>query len=1035
MRNCLLVLAVTGCAFAQTWRGSITGVINDASGARVPAVEITLTQEETNRKRVHRAGPQGEYTFSALPPGAYRLEISKENFGPQTQQFTLNVNEAARADFTLQAGARTESTEVNAVADDLRTDTVAMGAVIDNRTVRALPLDGRNFYELTLLAPGTAPAAQGSAGSVRGDFAIHVNGAREDANNFILDGVYNGDPKLNGAGITPPVDAIREFEVLTHTYDASFGRNAGGQINVVLNSGANEFHGTVWEFFRNAELDERNHFAPAGETPRFQQNQFGFAIGGPIVKNRTFFFGDYEGRIRREGITRISNVPTALERTGDFSQSAMPPIDLFTQQPFQGNRIPAQRIHPVGGAIANLYPLPNRDIAGQNFISSPILRDRTHHFDTRLDHRFSDSSDFALRYSCADRLLFEPFAGASFARVPGFGNDLERRAQNVMASETHAFTPAFLNEVRLGFNRIAAGVFQENQDRNLNREVGLPSVWLNNRSQGLAYITLPGYSPLGDEFNNPQHSVTNTYQLIDQATYSAGRHFFKFGGEVRVLQQNAYRDIQSRGLLNFFGISGNPLGDLLQGFPVVTGAARVDNHQSLRSESYGLFVHDTWRIAPSFTLSAGVRYEYTSPGVDKRDRANLYDVATGNLAPVGQGNLPRAGYHPDRNNIAPRLGIAWTPMAGTVIRAAYGIYYDQSALAPSEGLYFSAPYYDFRLFYALQQFPLTLSDPFPSNYPFPVPGSALAFQRDLRTPYLQQWNFNIQRELGSGRVVELTYAGTKGTKLIAARDMNQPQPTPAPGFMRPNPRFDDIAVLESRASSIYHSMQARFQQRLAHGLTALASYTLGKSIDDASGFFSSATDPNFPQDSYNLRAERGRSNFDIRHRLSLSYTYDLPLRGNWLLRGWQTNGVWSFQTGRPFTVALHPDLDNSNTGRTVLGFGANDRPNVLKPAALDNPTEQRWFDTTAFVTPARGTFGNAGRNILEGPGLAVVNASLIKSTQVTERLNVQFRVEAFNLLNRVNYDQPDNFVGNPTFGSILSAGSPRRLQLGLKLLF
>jgi hypothetical protein len=540
---------------------------------------------------------------------------------------------------------------------------------------------------------------------------------------------------------------------------------------------------------------------------------------------------------------------------------------------------------------------------------------------------------------------------------------------------------------------------------------------------------------LGQEYNNPQHSVTNTYQLVDQATYSAGRHYFKFGGEVRVLQQNAYRDIQSRGLLTFFGISGNPLGDLLQGFPVVTGAARLDNHQSLRSESYGLFAHDTWRVTPTITLSLGVRYEYTSPGVDKRDRANLYDVATGGLAPVGQGSLPRAGYLRDRNNLAPRLGLAWTPMARTVLRAAYGIYYDQSALAPSEGLYFSAPYYDFRLFLALPQFPLSLSDPFPSNYPFPLPGSALAMQRDLRTPYLQQWNFNIQRDLGSGSVLELTYAGTKGTKLIAGRDINQPQPTPGASYSRPNPRFEDITILESRANSIYHSMQARFQQRFTHGVTALASYTFGKSIDDASGFFASATDPNFPQNSYDLRAERARSNFDVRHRLSLSYSYDLPLRGNWLLRGWQTNGVWSFQTGRPFTVALHPDFDNSNTGRASLGFGANDRPNVVKSAAVDNPTELRWFDTSAFAVPARGTFGNAGRNILDGPGLAVVNASLVKSTQVAERLNVQFRVEAFNLLNRVNYDQPDNYVGNPSFGAILSAGSPRRVQLGLKLLF
>ncbi len=922
MRRFMLAVALALGAYAQTWRGSITGIISDESQARIASAEVTLTEQETNRKRLIQADAAGEYTFASLPPGKYVLQITKENFRKHTAAITLEVNESARIDVILGIAGSNSGAEVRSTATPLKTETTSLGAVIDNRSVRQLPLDGRNFYELSLLAPGTSPPAQGSAGSVRGDFAIQVNGAREDANNFLLDGVYNGDPKLNGVGVTPPVDAIREFEVLTHTYDASFGRNGGGQINVVLNSGTNAIHGTVWEFFRNAALNESNYFAPAQETPRYQQNQYGVAIGGPIIKDRTFFFGDYEGRRTNEGITRITNVPTALERSGDFSKSAMPPIDLFAQQPFPGNRIPAQRIHPVGAAIADLYPLPNRDVPGQNYISSPVLRDRTHHFDARLDHRFGDSSDFALRYSCADSSLFQPFSIGSFARVPGFGTDVPRRAQNVMASETHSFTANLINELRLGFNRVAAGAFQENQSRNLNREVGLPEIWLNSRSQGLSFISLPGYSPLGDEYNNPQHSVTNTYQLVEQATYSSGRHFLKFGGEIRVLQQNAYRDVQSRGLLTFYGITGNPIGDLLQGFPAVTGAARLDNYQSLRSESYGLFVNDVWRIAPTLTLSAGIRYEYTSPGVDARDRANLYDTNTGTLAPVGQGNLPRSGYYADNNNVAPRLGLSWMPAADLVFRAAYGIYYDQSALAPSEGLYFSPPYYDFHLYVALPQFPLTLSDPFPANYPFPVPNSALAIQRDLRTPYLQQWNLNVQRGLGSGRILELAYAGTKGTKLIAGRDINQPQPSPAPINPRPNPRFDDITILESRASSIYHSAQVRFQQRFSRGFTALAAYTVGKSIDDASGFFASTGDPNFPQDSYNLRAERGRSNFDALQRFSLSYSYDFPFRGSWLVRGWQTNGVWSMQTGRPFTVALLPDIDNSNTGRSVLGFGA-----------------------------------------------------------------------------------------------------------------
>jgi hypothetical protein len=1029
MKALLATLILVCPLTAQTWRGTISGTLADSTGAAVAGTPITLTETSTGRKRTAATNESGGFTLSSLAPGEYVVAVERQGIQPIEQKVSLLVNHDVRVDLVL-IRQQAEQVEVRGASELLQAESPALGTVVDNNAVRQLPLDGRNFYDLSLLAPGTVPAAQGSAGSVRGDFAMNVNGAREDSNNFILDGIYNGDPKLNGAGVTPPPDAIREFQVLTSTYDASFGRNAGGQVNVVLQSGSNAVHGTVWEFFRNAKLDARNHFAPAGEAaPRYQQNQFGFALGGPVRRNRTFFFGDYEGRRTNEGITQITNVPTRLERLGDFSQSAVAPIDLFTQQPFPGNRIPPQRLHPIGQGIVNLYPLPNRNVPGQNFISSPIRRDETNHFDARLDHQFGPSSDFALRYSCADRTLFEPFSGSSFARVPGFGTDIPRRAQNVMASETHAFTPSFLNEFRLGFNRVAMGAFHENQGSNINQQIGLPSPWLNARDEGLSFISLPGYSPLGDEYNNPQHGVTNTYQVVDQANLTAGRHLVKFGGEVRRLQQNAYRDVQSRGFLTFFGISGNPVGDLLQGFPTVTGRAQLDNHQNLRSTSYAMFLHDTYKLSPSVVVSAGLRYEYTSPGVDIRDHANLYDVNSGVLAPVGQGSMPRGGYNPDRNNLAPRAGIAWSPgREGLVVRAAYGLYYDQSALAPSEGLYFSAPYYDFRLFQTLAQFPLLLHDPYPSNYPFPIPSSALAIQRDLATPYIQHWNANIQQELGKSRVVEIGYVASKGSKLISPRDINQPQPSAGEFYLRPNPRFDDITILESRGNSIFHSLQAKFQQRLTSGLAVLSAYTYGKSIDDGSGFFASTGDPNLPQNSYDIRAERGRSNFDVRHRATFSYSYNLPF-------GLQTHGFLAFQTGRPFTVALLPDLDNSNTGRSVLGFGANDRPNVTRDPKVDNPTEQRWFDTSAFAIPARGNFGNAGRNIVEGPGFSTVNLSLFKNTNLTERTTLQIRAEAFNLFNRANYNLPDNFVGSPSFGAILSAGNPRRVQLGLKLLF
>lgn len=1031
-----LVFVLVPGAGAQTLRGSISGVVVGASNRPVAASSVAVVEETTNRRRTATADAAGEFLVTSLPPGTYRVEAAEAGYRTSSVAVVLLVNQEVRVTIPLLPANQQESVTVSAVRDLLKTDSAALSTVIQTRQIVGLPLDGRNFFELSLLAPGVAPSAPGSAGSVRGDFSIHVSGLREDSNNFLLDGIYNGDPKLNGFAVNPPVDAIREFEVLTNSYDASFGRNAGGQINVVLKSGTNQVHGTVYEFWRNAALDARNYFAPANEPdPKYQRNQFGFSIGGPIRRDKTFFFSDYEGRRVREGVTRLTNVPTPAERNGDFSLSARPPINPLTRQPFPGNVIPRPFLNPVGLNVAALYPLPNRSLPGANFVSSPTRQDRDDHFDVRVDHALSSRSELAFRYSFADRSLFEPFSGPSFAAVPGFGTSVPRRAQNVLFNETHIFSPAFLNELRLGFNRVAAGAEQENRGRNLNRQVGLAEVPNNARAQGLSYLTLPGYSPLGDEFNNPQFSATNSFQVLDQASYSRGRHLVKFGFDVRLLQQNAFRDVQARGFYNFSGLlTGNPLAELLLGFPTATGAARLDNPQYLRTRSYNAFVNDTYRVRPNLTLSLGLRYEYNTPPVDARDRANIYDPARRALVPIGRDGVPRGGYDPDRNNVSPRVGLAYT-WGRTVFRTGYGIYYDQASLAPGEGLYFSAPYFDFRLYFVLPTAFLTLQDPFPANFPLPPSASATAFQRNLRTPYVQHWNFNIQQQLGKSRVLEIGYVGTKGTKLLAGRDINQPRPSAQMPNPRPVSGFDDITLLESRGSSIYHGLQSRFEQRLSSGLSALASYTWSKAIDDASSFFSSAGDPNFPQDSNNVRAERARSNFDVRHRLALSYSYDLPIgRAHWY-GGWQTYGIWSFQTGRPFTVALLSENDNSNTGRSVLGFGANDRPDVLGSPRLDNPSAERWFNTAAFAVPPFGTFGTAGRNILEGPGFQSINASIVKNTGLGETTTLQFRAEAFNLLNRVNLDLPDVFLGSPTFGRIFSAQSPRHLQLGLKLLF
>lgn len=1038
---------------AQTHRASVRGTIADVNGAAVPGVTVTLTSLTTGESRSITTGDEGEYGLSSLPPGLYQLKAQKSGFKEYEERLELLVNEVARHNVRLDVGGP-EVQSIDSTYDaNVKRDSASLGSVIENRQITGLPLDGRNFYELSLLVPGAVPPAQGSAGSVRGDFSFSVNGAREDANNFLLDGVYNIDPKLNTFGVRPSVDAIREFEMLTSTYDASFGRNPGAQVNVILNSGTNDFHGALFEFHRNAALDARNFFAPANEPkPKYLRNQFGGAIGGPIRRDSTFFFADYEGTRSREGITRITNVPTAEERVGNFSNSVFGiPTNPFTGQPFDGGIIPPFFINSVGRAIAAIYPLPNRNVPFQNFVSSPAQRDDNDSFDVRVDHRLTDKADLAFRYSFGDRDLFEPFTGPSFSAVPGFGDFVKRRSQNAMVALTMVLTPNLVNETRGAFSRVGASVTQEAST--INTDVGLPVISPRPRDLGLSFITITGFSPIGDEGNNPQKSVTNVYQFLNNASYVRGNHLFKFGADIRFSQQNAFRDVESRGRLQFspfFQLTGNALADMLMGFPLLTSVARVDNPQQIRTESYNFFINDSYRVTPRLTLTAGLRYEYNSPPVDAEDRATVFDLATRNIVPVGTNGVPRSGFDADKNNFAPRVGFAWSIGEETVLRGGYGVYYDQSPLAPAESLYFNSPFFDNNIFFSLPGLPLTLDNPFPSFFPFPLPDSALSIQRDLRTGYMQHWNFNLERQLGSKTVLEVAYVGSKGTKLLTARDINQPQPQVLPPGLpfvpRPDPRFDDIDLLESRGNSNYHALQARFQQRLFHGLTSLVSYTWSKSIDDASNFFSSAGDPNFPQNSFDVAAERGRSNFDVRHRLSASYSYALPFgKGRhyladdgWVstvLTGWETHGIIALQTGRPFTVALLSDIDNSGTGRSILGFGANDRPNIVGNPEISNPTPDRWFNTAAFAFPPPGTFGNAGRNILDGPGFQSVNASLMKNTALTERVNLQFRAEVFNLFNHPNFNLPDNFLGSPTFGRISSARDPRHIQFGLKLLF
>ena len=1049
----LLVFIVTaGPAWAQTATASLRGQVSDPSGRAVPAASVTITHLQTGVARSVQTDQNGHYAAPALIAGSYRLEVEKVGFRKlRAEGITLAVSEQALSDFELALGDMADEITVTAPLVAIEDDSPAEGTVIPNNYIVNLPLNGRNFIDLALLAPGVFPNAQGSAGSERGRFAFHSNGGREDANSYLFDGVYAMDPVLNSFSLTPSVDAIQEFRIITSNSDAGFGRQSGGQVAILLKRGGNEFHGSVYEFFRNDVLDARNFFTEPGQpAPKLRRNQFGAAIGGPLRENDTFFFADFEGLRERRAITRTTNVPTAAERMGDFSGSTLPPpIDFTTFQPYPNGQLPF--VHPIGANIANLYPLRNRNVTGQNYVGTPVLSDRSDRFDLRLDQSIGAGGTLTGRYSFADRDLFEPYAAASFSSVPGFGNNVPERGQNLMIGETHSIGSSWINEFRFGYNRVASGTFHENLGRSINQEVGLPDFATRSRDLGLSFINVTGFSSLGDEFNNPQDSTVDSFQIFDTVNYTRGNHLVQFGFETQWLRQNAFRDVQSRGQINFtnFAFTRNALSDLLLGLPTFTVGAVSDNPQALRTAAVSGFVHDSWRARQDLTLSLGLRYEFNSPARDAHDAASVFDTATQSIVRVGENGVPRAGYEPDANNFAPRLGLAWSPFGTrrTVIRAGYGVYYNFAPLAPGQGIYFNQPYFNLQVYFPGQQNIITLDNPWPRNLQAPLPPSAFTYDRRLRSGYTQQWSSTIETDFGHGLVFEAGYFGSKGTKLLSARDINQADASPLMPNLRPNPFFLNVEQIESGAASIYHSLQTRLQCRLRGGLTGLFSYTWSKSIDNASAFFASSGDANYPQDSNNMAAERGLSSFDLRHRFAGSFAYDLPFgRGRsiggaadglagGIISGWQMNGVLVFQSGPPFTVALPGEFDNSNTGIANLGFGAGDRPNVAGNPVLSNPDAQRWFDTQAFALPAFGTFGNAGRNILSGPPLRNMNVSLLKDTPLGGGTTLQFRAEFFNLANTPNLGLPNIFYGTPGFGRVLTAADGREIQFGMKLLF
>jgi len=993
--------------WAQVTTGSISGYVLDASHQPIPGAIVTARNAETGRARQTATDGSGFYVLTQLPPATYDLAAEAANFQTASHRgVAVHVNSHPGVDFVLPVGRRTETVEVTAGAKPLATESAELGMVLDESRIQELPLNRRDFLQLALLTPGVLPPVENSQLSSRGGFAMHANGGREEYNNFLLDGVDNNDQYQNTYVLQPSVDSIQEFKISTNSYSAEYGRSAAGQVNVITRSGGNQFHGTAYEYLRNRDLDARNFF-DAQTKPEYIRNQFGAGVGGPVRRDRAFFFANFDALRQRQALTSLATVPTAEQRAS----------------------VPPALVSAVGAQILNLFPLPNRPGTAGNYLAQPVSRETTSQFNGKFDEYLSGRDLLNVRYSYGTQDLFEPSTG-----VPGFGDYVTNIGHNAMLHYQRVFSPRAVNSLRLGFSQSFRHVNPQNYRVDAGKLWNVNWLNVNPRDLGYPSISVAGFSGVGDSTATPIARTTDTYQVSDGLSLVRGGHGLKIGGEVRNIRLDATLDYFARGSLTFSGaIAGSGIKDLLMGFPSFGIQSRFDNPQTLRTTAYDGYVQDDWKVRPSLTLNLGLRYEYNTPPTDPANRMSIFDPAAGQVVNVGTNGLSRSGIRPDGNNFAPRMGFAWSPAGDWVVRGGYGVYYDSGMLVVNSSLYFNPPYFNVYAFFPTQKSLLTLTNPFPTQNGIVPPPSPNTISPDLTTAYLQSWNLNVQRQAGAATVLSLAYGGSKGTHLIRSRDLNQPPPGPGDlAARRPYPGYAGIFYSESGGNSEYQSLEASIDRRLARRFSMLVAYTYSKSIDDTSAYLGTVPDKNFPQNSRDYRLERALSSFDMRQRLSAAYVYQVPGR-SWWNRNFEVRGITTAQTGQPFTPLLR--FDNSNTGNIGGIFGL-DRPDLQRNPALANPGPEEWFDTSAFAIPAKYHFGNAGRNVLTGPGLFSFDVAVSRRFLLREGMSLEFDAQAFNLFNRANFDLPDAYADQPTtFGKIFSAKAPRQIQAAVRLSF
>ena len=1100
LRLAFFILTLTSMVWAQT-SSSVTGSITDKSSAAVGAAKVTVQNLDTQALKEVITDESGIFTIPFLQPGKYKVTASKSGFRPVFQDINLEVNQTARFDFQLEVGNVSESVEVRASNPLIESDTSSIGQVVEQRQVAELPLNGRNFVQLATLGPGVTGVGFGSRGTImsgtrpddlRPGSEIFANGNREGSNNFLWDGIDNNERLTLSIVLRPSVEAVREFKIQTSLFTADQGRNSGATVNVITKSGSNQFHGSAYDFLRNEKTDARNFFSAI--RPTLRQNQFGGSLGGPIIKNKLFFFGNYEGFRRSQQRTFVNTVPTEAMRLGNFSgvRDIFDPLTLradptaatgFTRQPFANRQIPANRFDPVMSKLLSAYPLPQRPGLVNNHITNPGEKQRWDQGDLRIDYNWNEKNTIFGRYSRQDTVTTRP---STFAPVtlPGITGPVSLGNEDTFAgsSDLHAYhsvlnwvrtiRPTFIMEARMGFNRFALNFLQEGatSGAQLGEKLGVRGSNQGPNSDGIPIFSPAGYTGIGQTRSLPIIRIENTYHPGVNFTNLRGRHTIKFGADLRRRQLTQYQTNRGNGRFNFgrtftddpnnANLTGDAMAALILGTASVIEQDFTRFAPGIRIWESNYFVQDDWRVNNRLAVNFGVRYEYDTPSVEVTNRWTNYDVVQAKLLISGFNTDSRTGVKGDRNNFAPRLGFAYKLRAGTILRGGAGIFYNP---AGSEAVMLrrhrQLPFGPINVI-DINQFvanPRRVSDGLP-----PLPGldfaaavanpvgNFLSVDPNFRSGIAQQYNLQIQHQLPKELVFKIGYVGNMGRRLENVYNYNQPIPgAGAPAPRRPlfaqAPGVVNVDFNVSDGLSSYHSLQTTIERRFSNGVGFLTAFTWAHSIDNVANQFGGADNGPIPQDRRFRNADRGTSGHDIQRRLVHSMNYELPFgqgrkfsAGNKLLNNiignWDSNLIVAAQSGLPFTPVL---------GSSVSNAGGS-RPDRYKNGTLENRTIAKWFDTSfgtaasgaAWGAPAIFTFGNGARNVLRGPGRTNVDFSLFKNFLITENWKLQFRTEIFNLFNHAQFDLPNPSVGTPNAGIITGiVGTPRQIQFALRLSF